>query len=138
MRPFAQAVWIVLTLVAAMTARGAGREGQGEGTPAWADAMKRVHARFSGRKGTFAQFGDSITVTQAFWSPLFYTRKNTPPDMERAFRLVKGYLRPECWREWKGPDYGSEGGQTIRWALDNVEAWLKRLNPEVALLMFGT
>ena len=27
---------------------------------------------------------------------------------------------------------------TIRWAHQNVDAWLKRLNPEVALIMFGT
>ena len=39
-------------------------------------AMSEVHSRFSGQNGTFACFGDSITVTMAFWSPLPYADKN--------------------------------------------------------------
>lgn len=105
--------------------------------PEWVGAMRKVHERFSGQKGTFAQFGDSITVTMAFWAPLPYARKNAPPEMERAFKIVNSYMRPECWR-WKGPDFGNEGGKTVKWALENVDQWLKRLNPEVALIMFGT
>ena len=58
--------------------------------------------------------------------------------MEHAFRLVEAHLRPECWRDWKGPEFGNQGGRTIRWAEENVAAWLERLNPEVALVMFGT
>src|SRR5262249_13887597 len=34
--------------------------------------------------------------------------------------------------------YGSDGGMTIRWAHDNIDKWLKKHNPEVALIMFGT
>jgi lysophospholipase L1-like esterase len=100
--------------------------------------MAKVHARFTGQKGTFAHFGDSITVTLAFWTPLLYERKNAPQEMEQAYQLVKGYLQKECWRDWKGPQFGSEGGMTIRWAHENIDAWLQRLNPEVALIMFGT
>ncbi len=100
--------------------------------------MAKVHARFNGRAGTFAQFGDSITDTLAFWSPLPYDRKNAPPAMEKAFQLVKERMRPECWRDWKGPKFGNEGGQTVRWADEHVDTWLKTLNPEVALVMFGT
>ena len=36
----------------------------------WRGEVVRVHARFHGRPGTFAQFGDSITETLAFWAPL--------------------------------------------------------------------
>ena len=43
----------------------------------------------------------------------------------------------DCW-DWKGPEYGNEGSMTIRWAHQNVNTWLKKLNPEVALMMFGT
>jgi hypothetical protein len=103
----------------------------------WVEAMRRVHQKFSGQKGTFAQFGDSITVTMAFWAPLPYTRKNAPPEMERAFQIVNTYMRPECWR-WKGPEFGNEGGKTVKWALEHVDEWLKRLNPEVVIIMFGT
>ncbi|MCS7254860.1 MAG: right-handed parallel beta-helix repeat-containing protein [Armatimonadota bacterium] len=103
----------------------------------WVEAMRKVHERFTGQKGTFSQFGDSITVTMAFWAPLPYARKNAPQEMERAFKIVNAYMRPECWR-WKGAAYGNEGGTTVRWALEHVDGWLKRLNPEVALIMFGT
>jgi len=104
----------------------------------WVNAMAEVHAKFTGQKGTFAHFGDSITVTLAFWTPLLYQRKNAPQEMEQAYQLVKGYLQKECWRDWKGPQFGNEGGMTIRWAHENIDAWLQRLNPEVALIMFGT
>jgi lysophospholipase L1-like esterase len=104
----------------------------------WRGEMARVHARFHGRPGTFAQFGDSITETLAFWAPLKHARKNASPRMEHAFRMIEAHLRPECWQDWKGPEFGSQGGRTIGWAQENVAAWLERLNPEVALVMFGT
>ena len=104
----------------------------------WLETAGKVHANFSGRQGTFAQFGDSITVTLAFWTPLLYKRKNVSPEMEQAYQEVKKYLQKECWRDWKGPKYGNEGRMTIRWAHTNIDDWLKKLNPEVALIMFGT
>lgn len=104
----------------------------------WIENAMAVHAKFNGSKGTFAHFGDSITVTLAFWTPLLYERKNAPEEMQRAYTLVKGYLRKECWRDWKGPEYGNNGGMTIRWAHDNVDRWLEKLDPEVALIMFGS
>jgi parallel beta-helix repeat protein len=110
----------------------------GQDAADWRANLQRVHARFAGRSGTFAQFGDSITDTMAFWTPLLTARRNASPAMERAFDVVKAYQRPECWRDWKGPQFGSEGGQTTTWALKNVDGWLKRLNPEVALILFGT
>jgi len=100
--------------------------------------MVQVHAGFRGRPGTFAHFGDSITETLAFWTPLKRARKDAPPEMEHAFRRVEAHLRPECWRDWKGPEFGNQGGRSIRWADANVGDWLGRLNPEVALVMFGT
>jgi hypothetical protein len=123
------------TLGTQATAR---EEPSGKAAP-WVEPMKKVHARFTGTPGTFAQFGDSITVTMAFWTPFLYADpKMLPPEAARALRLVKGHMKPECWRDWKGPEFGSNGGMTIRWAYDNVDAWLKKLNPEVVLIMFGT
>lgn len=104
----------------------------------WQDTALKVHASFTGREGTFAHFGDSITVTLAFWAPLLYEQKNMSPEMERAYGQVREYMRKECWRDWKGTQYGNEGRMTIRWAHKNVDNWLKKLNPEAALLMFGT
>jgi len=108
------------------------------GEPAWADHARQVHAKFSGQKGTLAAFGDSITVTLAFWTPLLYKRTNAPAEMEEAFALVKRHLAQPCWRDWKGPRFGNEGMKTTRWALDHVDEWLKRLNPEAVVILFGT
>jgi hypothetical protein len=100
--------------------------------------MRRVHASFTGTRGTFALFGDSITVSLAFWAGLPHAHKNLSTEAEAAFKLVNGHMKKECWRDWRGPAYGNDGGQTIRWAHDNVDAWLKKLRPETALIMFGT
>ena len=104
----------------------------------WVVPMKEVHARFHGKHGTFAHFGDSITVTMAYWAPLEGSAKNGKPAFEEALGRVRGYLAKECWRGRKGPRFGNEGGMTIRWAAENVDRWLKEMNPETALVMFGT
>jgi hypothetical protein len=103
----------------------------------WVGPMREVHAKFTGKAGTFAQFGDSITVTMAFWTPLQYERKNLSDEGKRAFQMVNAHMNKDCWR-WKGPELGSDGGKTMGWADENVDRWLKNLNPEVALIMFGT
>jgi len=109
----------------------------GEQPPDWVPAMRRVHARFRGQKGTFAQFGDSITVSRAFWTALQWNRKNEPPELREAFALVNAYMKPDCW-DGKGPEHGNQGRMTIRWAHENIDRWLRTLNPETAVLMFGT
>ncbi|HET6246269.1 MAG TPA: SGNH/GDSL hydrolase family protein [Tepidisphaeraceae bacterium] len=105
--------------------------------PPWVDAAKAVHSRFSGRKGSFAQFGDSITITKAYWSPLQWQRKNMDGDTQKAFDNVKAYMQKDCW-DWKGDKFGNDGGKTIAWADEHIDQWLKDLNPETALIMFGT
>jgi len=139
MRHFRRTVlFVALVITPAFGVRSQGTSNPQTKDRYWVEPMKKTHAKFTGRKGTFAHFGDSITVTMAFWTPLLYARKNAPEEMEKAYRLVKDYMRTECWRDWKGPQYGNEGSMTIRWARENVDKWLKKLNPEVALIMFGT
>ena len=106
--------------------------------PSWVEPMKKVHARFKGTPGTFATFGDSITVTMAFWAPLRGQPKDMPEKMSSALALVKKYMKPACWSDWKGDKYGNTGSMTIRWAHDNIDRWLKAHNPEVAVILFGT
>jgi lysophospholipase L1-like esterase len=127
-------------LIFSFSLPGQGREIKNEGgeNRYWAEAMAEAHERFSGEKGTFAHFGDSITVTLAFWTPLLYSRKNAGEEMEQAYQLVNQYLKKECWRNWKGPQFGNDGRMTIRWAHENIDNWLALLKPEVALIMFGT
>ena len=100
--------------------------------------MCRVHGQFTGQAGTIAQFGDSITVSLAFWTPLLYEPRDLSEELSNDLKLVRDYQRQECWRDWKGPEFGSEGGMTVRWAHDNIDRWLGKLNPEVAVIMFGT
>jgi hypothetical protein len=104
----------------------------------WSEPMKQVHARFTGTRGTLALFGDSITVSLAFWAPLEGNPKAMNPAMSHAHQTVKAYMKSECWRQWRGPAYGNESRMTIRWAHTNVDHWLKKLNPEVAVIMFGS
>jgi hypothetical protein len=125
--------------VSPAVARGADTPAKAPATqPAWVEPMRQVHAKFTGRRGTFAQFGDSITVTMAFWAPLQFEPKGLDADGAKDLKLVRDYMDKACWREWKGPKFGSEGGMTVRWAADNVDRWIKDLNPETALIMFGT
>jgi lysophospholipase L1-like esterase len=106
--------------------------------PVWVAPMKKVHADFTGTPGTLALFGDSITVSMAFWAPLRGEPKGMSKEMAAAHKFVKDYLRPECWDKTRGAKFGNEGGMTIRWADENVAKWLKDHNPEVAVIMFGT
>jgi lysophospholipase L1-like esterase len=124
----------MLSLIFAMVATVGARADDA----AWVGPMKQVHAKFTGQRGTFAQFGDSITVTMAYWAPLRYEHKNLDAAGRKAFERVNSYMNKDCWDKWKGPDFGSNGSMTIRWADENVDRWLKKLNPEAALIMFGT
>ena len=139
MKAFVRTVLLVIFAFSlSLPAQGREIKSEGDENRYWAEAMAKVHERFSGEKGTFAHFGDSITVTLAFWTPLLYSRKNAGEEMEQAYQLVKQYLKKECWRNWKGPQFGNEGRMTIRWAHENIDKWLAHLKPEVALIMFGT
>src|SRR5262245_50661812 len=106
--------------------------------PPWVGPMKEVRGRFSGTPGTLATFGDSITFSMAFWAPLGGEPKKMPEVMAVAHKRVKEYLKPECWTAWRGPRHGNDGSMTIRWAHENVDNWLKTLNPEAVVILFGT
>jgi hypothetical protein len=77
-----------------------------------------------------------MTFSMAFWMPLENKPKNLTPAAAAAHKRVDDYMVTDCWSKWKGYQFGNEGGRTIRWAEENVDAWLKLLNPEVALIMF--
>ena len=105
---------------------------------AWAPAMKKVHANFKGKRGTFAHFGDSITYSMAFWSSLQWKPAKALDGLEQSRQRVMKYMVKDCWRGWKGAAYGNYSGKTVAWANSNADRWLKKLNPQVVLIMFGT
>jgi lysophospholipase L1-like esterase len=106
--------------------------------PNWVEPMKAVHSKFMGKSGTLALFGDSITVTKAFWAPLSYAPPNLPDRLAQNLQVVKGHILEDCWSNWRGTEYGNESGKTTRWAEENINEWLRKLNPEAVVLMFGT
>jgi hypothetical protein len=81
---------------------------------------------------------DSISVSLAFWAPLAEKPSKMSDEGLQDWQIVHDHQRSECWSQWRGPEYGNEGGMTIRWADENVQQWLEKLNPEVAVIMFGT
>jgi lysophospholipase L1-like esterase len=135
MKPFSPVAWALAILLAAPLLPSSA---MAEDAPEWVEPMREVHARFRGTAGTLALFGDSISVSQAFWSPLRGEPQGMTPRAAAAHQRVQAYLQPECWSEWRGAEHGNEGGMTIRWAHENVDAWLKKLNPESAVVMFGS
>jgi lysophospholipase L1-like esterase len=104
--------------------------------PAWVAPTRAAHAKFTGTPGTLALFGDSITVSVAFWAPLEGAK--LIGDDAAALATVRGHMKADSWRKWRGEEYGNKGRMTIRWADENVDGWLKKLNPEAAVLLFGT
>jgi len=108
----------------------------------WVTPMRHVHADYQDRtvpaiQGTIAQFGDSITVTQAYFEPLRYAHTNVSPQDQVKLDWLQSYIYQPCWG-WYGGAYGSTGGTTVSWGLENMDTWLSGLNPEVALIMWGT
>ncbi len=109
-----------------------------EDPPSWVAPMKKVHAQFKGKPGTLLSIGDSITVSKAFWSPFLFPPEKLPDAIARDLQTVKPYMLEDCWMKWKGPEFGNESAKTCQWAVENLDGWLKKLNPEVAVLMLGT
>jgi lysophospholipase L1-like esterase len=107
--------------------------------------MRQIHANFTGRPGTVARFGDSITITSAFFSPLRGPHQNPPPEAAEALSWIQGYVPADAWN-WAGDNFGSAGVKTAGWALQvdqdpnlrNIDLWLSKLNPEMAVIMWGT
>jgi lysophospholipase L1-like esterase len=122
---------VAVVLLAPATARA-------DDSPVWVESMKQVHTKFNGKPGTLALFGDSITVTKAFWSPLGYASKDIPEPLAKNLQVVKAYMLDDCWSKWRDSEYGSASGKTTHWAEENIDTWLKKLNPEAVVLMFGT
>ncbi|MEQ8849884.1 GDSL-type esterase/lipase family protein [Botrimarina sp.] len=117
-----------------------------EGSAAyWTEPMQAVHANFTGRAGTIARFGDSISVSGAYFGPLRYRHSNTTADSQAALAWLQGRTPADVWN-WQSAATGAKSGSTSAWPLEpsgepgrrNVDVWLDTLNPEIALVMWGT
>lgn len=108
----------------------------------WVTAMRHVHREFKDRAvpaipGTISQFGDSISDTSAFFTPLRNAHQNVSPEDQIKLSWLQGYVRPACWN-WKGGSYGNLSATTVDWGLRGMDTWLANYNPEMAVIMWGT
>ena len=133
---------------------------------AWITEMQQVHTNFTGAPGTIARFGDSISCSWAYFYPLQYGHSYTTSQSEAALTWIQTYSDGDIWT-WQHDDPLTYGGQTLRrgdwcgnrgtmtsrWPLQtdqnppetNVSFWLSTsrgglpvMNPEIAVIMFGT
>ena len=108
----------------------------------WVEPMREVHKRFTGKAGTLAQYGDSITVTMAYLAGYSWAGKikpkNCPPEVQAEMDLVAGYADLKLWRTWKGGQWGNTGMMRSDWLINNIDGWQKKMNPEASVIMFGT
>jgi len=104
--------------------------------------------------GTIARFGDSISVSMAYFAPLQWGIANTDPAEAAALTWVRGWMTSACWT-WQDngvyPYHGCQGSTTSEWPLQSaagwpgyqagerrVDYWLRNDNPEIAVVMWGT
>ncbi len=105
----------------------------------WVTPMRHVHADYQARdgvparEGTIAQFGDSITITMAFFEPMRYAHVNVSPADQVKLDWLRSYNH-EWGLSWKF----ASGGTTVSWGLEHMDGWLGANNPEVGLIMWGT
>src|SRR5688572_12708382 len=112
-----------------------------EKLPDWVEPMRKVHAEFGGDKNYVAQFGDSITTSLAFWSPLGWDDPETylPDDdglpkkpQDKRWRDVIQGVRD------KGSAHGNDGGWRVENILKVQAKVLQEKRPATAIIMVGT
>ncbi len=127
---------LCLATISAFTAASVAAE-----KPYWVEPMKAVHAGFGGNPGYVAQFGDSITFSMAFWSPIGWDEPDAylskddglpkRPKEKRWRDTLKGFRA-------KGGEQGNYSGWRVGDVLGVIDAVLKREQPEAAIIMIGT
>ncbi len=109
---------------------------------AWVGVMQKVHEGFAGTPGYVAQYGDSITVSMAFWKPLSWSDPDKyikddglpkRPEGKHWSEVIKG-----AGDDGKGADAANDGGWRIGNLLASVPHAIASRKPEVAIIMIGT
>ncbi len=110
-------------------------------TPEVLSAMREVHSDFKGQEGYVAQFGDSITYSMAFWSPMSWDNPDRFIMQDDGLPRAPTKLR---WRDYikgardKGPKHANYSGWRVGQLLKSMDTVLERDRPEVAIIMIGT
>ena len=110
-------------------------------SPETIKAMRKVRQSFKGASGYVAQFGDSITYSMAFWTPVGWDEPQRFLDVEDGLPKKPAKLR---WRDYvkgtraKGPKHANYSGWRVGNLLKSIDLVLAREKPEVAIIMIGT
>lgn len=109
--------------------------------PDWVEPMRKIHEGFEGDQNYVAQFGDSITTSLAFWSPLGWD------DPEQYLPDDDGLPKKPSGKRWrdviqgvrdKGSALGNDGGWRVGNILQVQAKVLKDKRPAAAIIMVGT
>jgi hypothetical protein len=110
-------------------------------TPEVLARMREVHTGFKGQKGYVAQFGDSITFSMAFWSPMSWDDPGIYLTSEDGLPKAPATA---AWKDIikgardKGSEFANDSGWKVGDLLNSIDAVLAREKPETALIMIGT
>jgi len=81
-------------------------------------------------------------VTMAYLAPYGgggkINPKNMTPEVAKEMAVVEKYADLKLWKDWKSSQWGCTGMKTSAWWFAGVDAWQKRMNPEAAVILFGT
>ncbi len=108
--------------------------------PETAKQVHKTHQEFKGTKGYVSQFGDSITYSMAFWSPMNW---DDPSKFLQDDGLPKAPANSR-WRDTikgardKGAKFANYSGWRVGQLLKAVDPVLEREKPEFAIIMIGT
>jgi lysophospholipase L1-like esterase len=125
----------ILLVLAAMAFRA--RAADADKAPHWLEPMRKLNARFKGTDRYIARFGDSITLSRAFWSPLGWS----DPDIYIPDDGLPKRPQGKPWKQTLG-GINDEDGCGSGWTTENVltviDKVLERRKPEMAIIMIGT
>jgi lysophospholipase L1-like esterase len=96
-------------------------------------AMKQVHAKGTGQKGSVSQIGDSITYTKAFMAGMAWGEVKDP-----EFKPLTSRVNGKHFNDRKGADHCNYSGWTAADGLGKIKAVLAAEKPELAVIMYGT
>ncbi|MBI1374719.1 MAG: hypothetical protein GC159_18525 [Phycisphaera sp.] len=105
--------------------------------PTWAEPMRQAHRKFNGTPMYVAKFGDSITYSRAFWTPLGWSDPTPYIPNDDLPKSPRGRLWKQAIQGVNDTD-ACGSGWTVDRLLPAAMLALKSHKPEVALIMIGT
>lgn len=103
--------------------------------------VRKLHTGFEGQAGYVAQFGDSITYSMAFWSPMSW---DDPAKYLQGDDGMPKAPKNSRWRDTikgsrdKGVKFANYSGWRVPQLVKSIGAVLKREKPAFAIIMIGT